>query len=74
MVNDTEPGVMPGLVLWRGVVRNSSQVAFDAFGARVPSVRVRSYDALDPEAAATEVLAARIHALTDDIRSAIPTP
>ncbi len=46
MVNDTEPGVMPDLVLWRGVVRNSSQGDFDAFGARVPSVRARGYEGL----------------------------
>ncbi len=34
----------------------------------------KGYAGLDPEAAAAEELAERIHALTDDIRSAIPTP
>ena len=34
----------------------------------------KGFSGLDPEAAAAEELAERIHALTDDIRSAIPTP
>ena len=34
----------------------------------------KGYSGLDPKAAAAEELAERIHALTDDIRSAIPTP
>ncbi len=34
----------------------------------------RGFSGLDPEAVAAEGLAERIHALTDDIRSAIPTP
>ena len=34
----------------------------------------KGYVGLDPEAAAAEALAERIHALTDNIRSAIPTP
>ena len=34
----------------------------------------KGYSGLDPEAVAAEELAERIHALTEDIRSAIPTP
>ncbi len=42
--------------------------------AQAKGLLARGYEALNPEAAAAEALVERIQALTDDIRSAIPTP
>ncbi len=67
MLNDA--GQMPNI---REVEHMLRDVGFTR--AQAKAFLAKGYAGLDPEAAAAEELAERIQELTDDIRSAIPTP
>jgi len=67
MINDV--GELPTPREMEGMLRD---VGFSRRQSR--AFMAKGFSGLDPEAAAAEELAERIRALTDDIRSAIPTP